>query len=87
MLENLQRKVEQVAEAYADLIMLTINEFGTVKEGQEELPDSVKLNDIYEGIRILNHAANTLERIDRIRHGNAALRDFPEAGEKTGGAG
>lgn len=87
MLENLQRKVEQVAEAYADLIMRGINEFGTVKEGQEKLPDRGKLNDINEGIRMLNHVASTLERIDRIRHGNAALRDFPEAGEKTGGAG
>lgn len=70
MLENLQKKVEQVAESYADLILLNINEAGTVKEGQKELLSSEKLNDINEGIRMLNHVANTLERIDRIQHGN-----------------
>lgn len=70
MLDNLQRKVEQVAEAYADLILLNINEVGSVKEEQKNLISSEKLNDINEGIRMLNHVANTLERIDRIQHGN-----------------
>lgn len=70
MLENLQEKVEKVAEAYADLILLNINEVGTVKERQKEQMNSEKLNDINEGIRMLNYVANTLERIDRIQHGN-----------------
>lgn len=68
MLENLQNKVEKVAEAYADLILLKINEAGTIKE---EIITTEKLNDINEGIRMLNHVANTLERIDRIQHGKS----------------
>lgn len=67
MLEAFQKKVETIAEEYADLVSKNIQ---TV-QGEETFTNE-KLSDINEGIRMLNHVACTLERIDRIQHGIVA---------------
>jgi hypothetical protein len=61
MLEVFREKVETIAEEYADLVEKTITE---AKEA--EVLEREKLNEINEGIRLLNYVANTIERIDRL---------------------
>ena len=59
MLEAFNEKVEKIAEGYADLVQQRINE---AKQPED-------LEQINEGIRLLNHIAGTLERISRVRNG------------------
>lgn len=67
MLSNLQSKVETIAEKYADLVDNRIQAAIDEKE-----VDSTALTEINDGIRILNHAASTLERIARLQRGDDA---------------
>lgn len=64
VLEAFQKKVENIAEEYADLVSKKIKGAQTA-----EILMAETLNEINEGIRMLNHIACTLERIDRIQHG------------------
>lgn len=65
MLESFQKKVEKIADEYADLLSKNIND-----ALNEKILTNERMNDIYEGIRMLNHVSCTLERIARIQHGN-----------------
>lgn len=67
MLSNLQSKVEAIAEKYADLVDNRIQAAIDEKE-----VDSAAMTEINDGIRILNHAASTLERIARLQRGDDA---------------
>lgn len=73
MLEGFQKKVETIAENYADLVEKVIKEAAAA-----EVLDSEKMNEINEGIRLLNHIANTLERIDRVQENNSTHGQKPE---------
>lgn len=65
MLNNLQTKVETIAEKYADLVDNRIQSAINEKE-----VDGIAMIEINNGIRMLNHVASTLERIVRIQHGD-----------------
>lgn len=67
MLNNLQTKVETIAEKYTDLVDNRIDSAINEKE-----VDSIAMIEINNGIRMLNHVASTLERIVRIQHGDNA---------------
>ena len=58
MLETLKKKVENIAEKYADLVEKNIEE--TIKKGNI---DGCKMNEINDGIRMLNHVAGTLQKL------------------------
>lgn len=62
MLETFQKKVEQVAESYADLVLSKIKDTQTAQKMTPEI-----MGQVNEGIRMLNQVANTLERINRIQ--------------------
>lgn len=62
MLEKFQKKAEQVAEEYADLVISKIND---AKKAEELTPEI--MGQVNEGIRMLNHVACTLERISRTQ--------------------
>ena len=62
MLDAFQKKVEQAAEEYADLVIKIISHAKSADQLTPEIME--KAND---GIRMLNHAACTLERISRIQ--------------------
>ena len=62
MLETFQKKVEQVAESYADLVLSKIKDTQTAQKMTPEI-----MGQVNEGIRMLNQVANTLERINRIK--------------------
>lgn len=91
MLNNLQTKVETIAEKYADLVNNRIESAINEKE-----VDSIAMIEINNGIRMLNHVASTLERIVRIQHGDNASEtvitlgtqppspSFTSSGEKDG---
>ena len=64
MLEVLQEKATKIAEDYADLVSMNIQEANESKNFSNE-----KMNLINEGIRMLHHATAALERINRIQHG------------------
>ena len=64
MIEALEKKVEKIAEKYADLVEKRIDD-----ALNENLTEGViyeklnSLNEINEGIRMLNHLAGTLQKI------------------------
>lgn len=58
MLETLKEKVENIAEKYADLVEKRIEE--TIKNGNI---GSCEMNEINDGIRMLNHVAGTLQKL------------------------
>lgn len=58
MLETLKEKVENIAEKYADLVEKRIEE--TIKK---ENIGSCEMNEINDGIRMLNHVAGTLQKL------------------------
>ena len=62
MLETFQKKVEQVAESYADLVLSKIKDTQTAQKMTPEI-----MGQVNEGIRMLNQVANTLERINHIQ--------------------
>lgn len=64
MLEAFQKKVENIAEDYADLVSRNIQNAQAT-----EILTAETLNEVNEGIRMLNHVAATLERINRIQRG------------------
>lgn len=61
-IENLESKVEGIAEKYADLIEKRLT--AALNENEVESSAMVEIND---GIRMLNHVAATLERISKLR--------------------
>lgn len=61
-IENLERKVEGIAEKYADLIEKRLT--AALNENEVESSAMVEIND---GIRMLNHVVATLERISKLR--------------------
>lgn len=63
MLNNLQTKVEAIAEKYADLVDNRIESAINEKE-----VDSTAMKEINDGVRMLNCVAATLERIAHIQH-------------------
>lgn len=77
MLETYRKKVEKIAEEYADLI--------SKKIAKEE-----NFNDINEGIRMLNHVTCTLNRIDHMQQEaardqiNAAINIVPSHSNQLG---
>ena len=62
MLETFQKKVEQVAESYADLVLSKIKDTQTAQKMTPEI-----MGQVNEGIKMLNQVANTRERINRIK--------------------
>lgn len=69
MLEQLQKKVEGLAEDYVDLLKVQITQ---AKNSDVNDSDTVTpVCEIHEGIRVLNHISSVLERIDRIQRRNA----------------
>lgn len=67
MLNVLRSKVEMIAENYADLVAGRLQKAILKSE-----VNSTAMTEINEGIRMLNHVASTLERIDRLGRGNDA---------------
>lgn len=65
MYETLHAKVETISLKYADLVDKRVS--GALRE---ELIDGTIMNEINDGIRMLNHITATLERIDRLNRGN-----------------
>lgn len=64
MHEKLKAKVESIAENYADLVDKRIK----TAQRAEVIRGDV-MAEINDGIRMLNHVAATLERIDRLSRG------------------
>ncbi len=57
-----KEKVENIAEKYAVMVERNIDaKLAAGKTGDEDL------REVNEGIRLLNHVANALERIDRLQ--------------------
>lgn len=67
MYETLKSKIETIASGYADLVDTRIR-----RATKNELDDGTAMTEINDGIRMLNHIAATLERIDRLHRGNDA---------------
>lgn len=61
----LKTKVEEIALKYAEIV-----EKRLIAALSEDETDSTALGEINDGIRMLNHIAATLERIDRLNRGN-----------------
>lgn len=61
MLEGFKSKIETIAEEYADVVEKRIQT--AIYESEI---NSTAMLEINEGIRMLNHVAATLERIDRL---------------------
>lgn len=64
MLEIFRRKVYCIAERYADMVEVMLIQTGSISV-DESVND--QLQSINEGIRLLNHIASTMERIDRLQ--------------------
>lgn len=64
-MQTLQSKIEAIAEKYAELV-----EKKLIASLLENEVDSVAMCEINDGIRMLNHVASTLERIDRLNRSN-----------------
>ena len=62
-MEEFKQKVENIAKKYATLTEKRLD----VALESETLSDEIILG-ITDGIRMLNHVANTLERIARLQH-------------------
>ncbi len=68
MNQKFKSKVEMIAERYADLVDKQIQ---TINNADPALFDSAEaMNEITEGIRMLGHITATLERLERMEHGN-----------------
>lgn len=69
-MKKLKKKVESIAEKYADLVEKRI-------DNTEELTGE-NLKDIYSGIQMLGHIAMTFERLSRMENGNDPVDEsFP----------
>lgn len=64
MLEIFRRKVYRIAERYADMVEVLLIQNGSISVDE---PVNDQLQSINEGIRLLNHIASTMERIDRLQ--------------------
>lgn len=64
-MEKLKIKIEDIAFKYAEL-----TEKRLLAALCEPETDSLAMSEINDGIRMLNHIASTLERIDRLERGN-----------------
>lgn len=71
MLEGFQKKMETIAENYADLINKSIVDLATEEFDYSEKTQNEMFTYINDGIRLLNHIANTLERINRVQNDNS----------------
>lgn len=60
--DEFKEKVEKIALSYADIVISEMKKASNNQEMTSEV-----MEDINEGIRMLNHIANTLERIDRLQ--------------------
>lgn len=82
MLETFQKKVEGLAEDYADLIRVRIMDAQNIMHSNEahdnDFNAGTGMETIYEGIRILNHLSSVLERIDRIQRRNACGQNLSD---------
>jgi hypothetical protein len=73
MYENLQKKVMDIAEKYADMIDGKIIESAILKEAADfETKYNGLLHEITDGIRILHHAVAMLERLNRLSREDGA---------------
>ena len=64
-MEILRSQVKIIAEKYANLIDKRL----TTALNEPEI-DCTAMAEINDGIRMLNHVASTLERIERLNRGN-----------------
>ena len=64
MLELFRRKVYRIAERYADMVEVLLIQKCSISVDE---PVNDSLQSINEGIRLLNHIASTMERIDRLQ--------------------
>lgn len=62
MLENLEKKMVDMAESYADLIKKLIEE-----SDKNKYVDSYNMNEINEGIKALNCAAEAINKIEECK--------------------
>lgn len=60
-MKELKNKIQNIAQKYAEM---TEKRLTVLLQGNEM--ESAEINEINEGIRMLNHIASTLERIDRL---------------------
>ena len=60
-MKELKNKIQNIAQKYAEM---TEKRMTVLLQGNEM--ESAEINEINEGIRMLNHIASTLERIDRL---------------------
>lgn len=70
-IKNLRKKIENIADGYADLIDMRITTAKTT-----ELCDATVMTEINEGIRMLNHVTVILERMNRLNSGSETNDSF-----------